>query len=222
MNFIVHMNNSLNVLVLLLSLKYADLSIWTPWLVHIVAQQSHTNLPVRSVDYVNYLVSQFELFIKAAFGHCRYQHWGLIFLSGRIFCCIDQLIPQSNKLVKIRLSHCEILDQLELFVVTFPEYFEFYIQVIRVAFGLNKLSKTVLTSAKIHIVAATQLLQENSSALSHGWSKQNAGSSKKWFFNGGKFNIVFGAALFFLLTLFLGHCHLVFVFFWSISFNISI
>ena len=63
----------LKLLVLLLPCKQSDLSKRTLKLVHIVPQRSHTNLSVCSVHYVNYLVSQFELFIHVA-EHCRYQH----------------------------------------------------------------------------------------------------------------------------------------------------
>ena len=45
-----------------------------------------------------------------------------------------------------------ILDQSELFLVIFPEYFEFYIQKVGIVFGPKKLSKSVLTFAKVHIV----------------------------------------------------------------------
>ena len=123
--------------------KQSDLSIRTLMLVHIVPRQSHTNLPVCSVHY---LVSHFELFIPV-FGHGRYQQWGQIFLSSQVFYCIDLLIPQSHKLVEICLSHCKILDQSELSVVIFLEYFQFYIQVLGIVFGPKKISKSVLTVA---------------------------------------------------------------------------
>ena len=123
-------------------------------LVFIVPQQSHTNLCVCSVHYVNYLVSHVEVFIDVS-GHCRCQHRGQIFFSSKFFCCIGQLIPQSQKLFKIRLSLCKILDQSELFVVIFLEYFEFYIHVTRIIFGPKKLSKIVLTIAKNHIVGTS-------------------------------------------------------------------
>ena len=144
--FIIHIDNFLKLLVLLLPCEQSDLSIRTLRLVHIVPRQSHTNLPVCSVHYVNYLVSHFELFIPV-FGHCRYQHWGQIFLFSKVSCCIDQLIPQSQKLVEICLSYCTFLDQSELFVVIFLEYIEFYIQVVGIVFGPREMSKSVLTSA---------------------------------------------------------------------------
>ena len=144
----------LKILVLLLPCKKSDLSIRILRLVHIVPQQSRTNLSVCSVQYVNYLVSQIELFIHVS-GHCRYQHGGQIFLSSNVFCCIDQLIPQSRKLIEICFSHCKILDQSELFLVIFPEYFEFYIQVVGIVFGPKQLSKSVLTFAKVHIVGTS-------------------------------------------------------------------
>ena len=99
-------------------------------------------------------MSQFELFIHV-FGHCRYQHWGQIFFYSKFVCWIDQLIPQSHKLVEICFSHCKILDQSELFLVIFPEYFEFYIQVVGIVFGQRKLSKSVLTFAKVQIVCTS-------------------------------------------------------------------
>ena len=111
----------LKLLVLLFPCKKSDLSIRTLRLVHIVPQQSHTSLSVCSVHYVNYLVSQFELFIHV-FGHCRYQHWVQLFFSSKLFCCNDQLIPQSHKLFEICLSHCSFLDQSELFLVILPDY----------------------------------------------------------------------------------------------------
>ena len=149
-----HIDNLLKFLVLLLPCKKSDLSIRTLRLVHIVAQQSHTNLSVCSVHYVKYLVSQFELFIHV-FRHCRYQHCGRIFFSSKVFCCLDQLIPQSHKLVEICLTHCKILDQSKLFLVTFLEYFEVYIQVVGIVFGPRNLSKSNLTFAKVHIVGTS-------------------------------------------------------------------
>ena len=132
--YIFHRDDLLKFLVLLLPSKYSDLSIRILRLVQLVSQQSHTNFSVCSVHYVNYLVSHFEWFIYV-FGHCRYQHWGQMFFSSKVFCCIDQLIPESQKLVEICLCHCKILDQSELFLVIFPEYFESYIQVVRIVFG---------------------------------------------------------------------------------------
>ena len=84
-----------------------------------------------------------------------YQHWAQIFLSSKVFGCIDQLIRQSQKLVEICSSHCKILDQSELFVVIFREYIEFYIQVVGVVFGPKKSSKSVLTFAKVLIVGTS-------------------------------------------------------------------
>ena len=121
---IIHKNNLLKPLVLLFPCKNLDLSIRNLRLVHIVPQQSTTGLSVCLAHYVNYLVSQFEWFIHV-FGQWRYQHWGQIFHSSKVFCCIDHLIPQPHKLFEIRLSHCKILDQSELFVVIFLENFEF-------------------------------------------------------------------------------------------------
>ena len=135
------------------------MSIRTLRLIHIVPQPSHTNLSVCSVHYVNYLVSQCELFFHV-FGPCGYQHWGKILFSSKVFCCIDQLIPQSHQLIEICLSHCKILDQSELFLVFFPENFEFYIQVVGIVFGPRKLSKSVLTFAKVHIVVQVSLSKE--------------------------------------------------------------
>ena len=152
--FITHIDNLLEFLVLLLPCKKSDLSIRSLRIVNIVPQQNHTNLSNCSVHYVNHLVSQFELFIHVS-GHCRYQHCGQIFLSSKVFCCIDQPVPQSQKLVEICLSHCKILDESELFLVIFPEYFEFYIQVVGIVFGPKKLSKSVLTIAKVHIVGSS-------------------------------------------------------------------
>ena len=135
--------------------------------IDIVPQQSHTILSVCSVHNINYVVSQFELFIHV-FGHCRYQHWGQIFLSSKIFCCIDQVIPQSIKLVKIRFSHCKTLDQSELLVVIFLKYLEFYVQVVGIIFGPKKLSNSVLTFVKVNIVGTDWLVQGSSSVVSHG------------------------------------------------------
>ena len=123
-NFEIHIENLLKLLVLLFSCKMSDLSIRTLRPVHIVPQQSHTNLSVCSVHYFNYLVSQFELFIHV-FGHCKYQHWRQNFPSSKVFCRIDQLNPQSHKLFEICFSHRKILAQLELFVVIFLDYLEF-------------------------------------------------------------------------------------------------
>ena len=58
-------------------------------------------------------------------------------------------------MVEIFLSHCNILDQSELFLVIFLENFEFYIQVVGIVFGPKKSSKSVLTFAKVHIVGTT-------------------------------------------------------------------
>ena len=147
-------DNLLKLPVLLLPCKKSNLSIGTLRLVHTLPQQSHTDPSVCSVHYVNYLVSQFE-FLTQAFGHCRYHHCGQTFLSIKFLCCIHQLIPQSQKLPEIRLSHCKILNKLELFVVIFLENFEFYIQVVEIFFGSRKLSKSFLAFAKVHIVGTS-------------------------------------------------------------------
>ena len=160
----------LEILVHFLPCKSSDLSIRTLRLVHIVPQQSHTNLFVCSVHYVNYLLSQFELFIHV-FWHCRYHHWRQIFLSSKVLCRIDQQIPQSHKLVEIRFSHCKILDQSDFFVVIFLEYFEFYIQVIGIVFWPRKSSKSVLIFAKVHIVDTSKIVQGNTTAVRHGWTR---------------------------------------------------
>ena len=152
--FIFHRGNILKILVLLLPRRKLDSSKGALRIVHIVAQQSHTNFFVCSVQYVNYVLSQFQLFIHV-FGHCRYQHWGQVFLSSKIFWCNDELIPQSYKLVEICLSHCKILDRLEHFVVHFVENIEFYIQDVAIFFGPRNSSKSVLTFAKVHIVGTT-------------------------------------------------------------------
>ena len=123
----------------------------TRWLVHIVRKQSHTNLFVCSIHYVKYVMSQFELFIHVL-GYCRYQHWGQVFLSSTVFCCNEQPIPQSQKLVEICVSHCKILDRSDLFILIFLENFEFYIQVNGLIFWPIKISKSILAFAKVHIV----------------------------------------------------------------------
>ena len=122
--FIIHIYNLLKFLILLLLCKQSDLSIRTLWPVHTILQQSHANLSVCSVQYLNPLVSQFEL-SNHVLGLCWYQHWGQVFLSSKIFCCNDQLIPRSIKRAEIRLCQCKILYQSELFVVVFLENFEF-------------------------------------------------------------------------------------------------
>ena len=127
--FVLHIDILLIILVLLLPCNQSNLSLGILKLVHILPQQFHTSLSFCSVNYVNYLVRQFELFFQV-FGHCRYQHWCQTFLSSKIFCCNDKLIAQSHKLVKICLSYCKILDQSELFVVVFLQFFKFYIQVV--------------------------------------------------------------------------------------------
>ena len=132
--FLIHIDNLLKLLLLLLPCKKSDLSLRTFRLVHIVSQQSGKNLSVCSIHYVNNLVSQLQLFIHA-YGHCRYQHWGQSFLSSKFFCCIEQLIPQSDKLVEICFSHSKILDHSDLFFVNFFECFEFYIQKVGIVFG---------------------------------------------------------------------------------------
>ena len=124
--FIIHLDNLLKLLLLILLCKKVDLSIRSLRVFHIVPQQCHPNFSVCSVHYVNYLVSQFELFIHG-FGHCRYKHWGQVSFP----VCNDQLIPQSHKLVEICFSHGEILDQSELVnFIFFFEKFEFCIQVV--------------------------------------------------------------------------------------------
>ena len=121
------MDNLLKLLNLHLPCNLSDWSIRTLRLVHIVTQLSHTNLSVCSAFYVIHLVSQFALFIYAV-GYFRYQHWGQYFFFSKAFCCNDDLIPQSKKLVEICFSLCKTLDQSENFYVTFLGSFEFYIQ----------------------------------------------------------------------------------------------
>ena len=152
--FKIHIENLLKPLVLLISCKKSVLNKRILKLVHIVPQPSQTNFSVCSVHNVNYLVRQFVMF-NHVFGHCRYQHCCQIFLCSKVFCCIDQLIPQLHQLVKIRLSHCKNLDKSELFVVIFPEYFGFYNQVVGITFGRRKSSKSVLTFAKVQIVGTS-------------------------------------------------------------------
>ena len=134
--------------------KKLDMSIKTFWLFHTVPQQSHSDLSFCSVHYVNQIMSQFEMFIHV-FGLCRSQRCGQKFLSSNVFCCNDQQIPQTNKLVEICFSLCMILDQSENFVVIFLENVEFYIQVIGIIFGPEKPSNSVLAFAKVHIVATS-------------------------------------------------------------------
>ena len=64
-----------------------------------------------------------------------------------MFCSVDQLIPQLQKMVKICLSHYMILYQSEIFVVIFGENFVFHIQVSGINFGPQKLSKSYLRCA---------------------------------------------------------------------------
>ena len=126
---IIHIDNLFKHFLFPLLCKYSEWSIVTLLLVHTVPQQSPTSLSAFSVLYVNNFVRQFELFIHV-FGHCRCQFWGLVFLFSKVFCCNNQLIPQSHKLVEICLSHCKILYKSETFVVIFLENFELCIQEI--------------------------------------------------------------------------------------------
>ena len=105
--FIIQIDNLLKLFVLSLPCKKSDLSIRTLRLVHTVPHQSHTSLPVCSIQYVNYLVSQFQLFTHV-FVPCRFHHWSRVFRSSKICCCNVQLIRQSHKLVESCVSHCKI------------------------------------------------------------------------------------------------------------------
>ena len=131
--------------------KYSNLIMGKLKRVHIVPQQSRANLSVCSVHYVNYLASQFELTIHV-FGQIWYHNRRQVFPSNKIFCCNDQLILQSHKLVDIFLCHCRIMYQSEFFVVIFLQNFEFYIQLIGITFVPRKLSKSVLAFVKILII----------------------------------------------------------------------
>ena len=111
-----------------------------------------------------------------------------------------------------------ILDQLELLVVILLEYFEFYIQAVGIIFGPKKLSNTVLTFAKVHIVSTSQLFQGNSSFVCHEWLRKNAGSWKKWFFCEWKLKNDFVAAFRYLYTHLYSHCHVTIPYMESVSF----
>ena len=87
---------------------------------HIVAQQSHTNLSLYSVHNVNNLVSQFDLFFHV-FVACWYQYWKQVLLFTEVFRCLAQLFPQSLELVENCYSHCKVVYQSDIFVVTFLE-----------------------------------------------------------------------------------------------------
>ena len=151
------MDNLLKLPVLPLPCKLSNLSVKNFFLVHTVPRQSQIYLSVCSIRYVNYLVRMFELFIHV-FRHLRYQHWGKVFLSNKILCCNDQLIPHSNRMVGICLSHCKMLHQWELFVVAFLEVFEFYIELFRIILLPRRLSKFVLAFAKVNMVGKSQLV----------------------------------------------------------------
>ena len=153
--FVYDRDNLLKFFVLLLPREESDLSISTHWLVHIVLQQSRTNLSVCSVHYVNHLVSHFELFIHVV-GLCCYRHWGKVFFCTKVFCCYERLIPQPPELVEICFSHCEILYQSETFDLIFLEKtLSFFIQLTGTVFAPRKLFKFVLTFTKVHIVGAS-------------------------------------------------------------------
>ena len=117
-----------------------------------------------TVNNVNHLVSQFELFIYV-FGDCWCQHREQVFLSTEIFCCNDQLIPQAHEMVEICISHCKILDHAKVYVVIFLEHLKFYIQVIGIVFGPKKLTKSVLTFWKVHIGGTSEFFEGSSSVV---------------------------------------------------------
>ena len=139
----------LKLLFLLLPCKEPELSLWTLWLVQIVLHQSPKNHFTFSGDYVNHLVSQFELKIHV-FEHCWNQHCGKVFVSTKVFCCNDQLTLQSSELFEICHSRCKIFDQTKVSVFDFPAHFEINIHVVGVLFGPRKVS--VLKFPKIHII----------------------------------------------------------------------
>ena len=112
---IFHIDNLVNFLVPLLSCKHSDFSIGTLWIVHIVSTKSHANLSVCSVHYFNHILSSFELFTYV-FGPCWCHHWGKVFLSEKVFSCIEQLILQSHE----RAPPVQFfLDQAKVSVVSF-------------------------------------------------------------------------------------------------------
>ena len=123
----------LKLLVLLLPCKYSDLSKKTLWFTHTVPQQTHKKVSFCWVYYVNHLVSQIELSFHV-FGQYWYHNCRPFFHSIKIFCCNDQLISQSNKLVEVCFSHCKTLYQSELFVVIVPENLQFFILVFGITF----------------------------------------------------------------------------------------
>ena len=144
----------MKLLVLLLPCKKSELSIRILWLIHTVRQQSYTNLCICSVQYVNYLVNQFELFIHVL-GHFKFHHWIQVFFSSKVFCSRDQRIPESHELVGICVFHCKNVYKSKIFVVIFLENFEFYIQLVGNFFGLRNSSKSVLAFATILVLGTS-------------------------------------------------------------------
>ena len=116
-------------------------------------------------------MSQFDLFIHVL-RYCWYQHWGQVFLSSKLFCCNDQLIPQSTKLAEIWFSHCELLYQSELFVVIFPENFKFYIQLE------SSLHQENVPNLSWKLPKSTQLVQVRFSAFFKTLSTFQRGSEQ--------------------------------------------
>ena len=149
-------------------------------------------------------------------GHWWDHHYRQAFLSTKVFCCNDQLIPQSYKLVETCLSLSKILNQAKVFVVIFVDHFEFYEELIGITFAPGKLSKFVCTFSKVYIVGTSQFVQECVSVVSHVWTRQNAGSWKKWYvFGKGSWGMTC-AALCYLDTLFSVRVRCCF-FIWSLS-----
>ena len=163
----------LKFLVLLLSCKISDSSVWTLSLVHTLPQQSHTNLSVCPVHYVSHLVSQFGLFIHV-FGQCWCHNWRQVFLSRKVWCCNGQLNPQSHELIEFCLSTCIVLEKADVSVISVVvslKNFTFDILIKGISFGATKLPKFVLTFSNVHIIGTSKLDWWTSIVRSHGWKK---------------------------------------------------
>ena len=145
------------------------MSVWSLWIVHIVAQQCHTKLFVGTVHKSNQLVSFIALLIYV-FQQFWVQHWGQLLISSNVFCYNDQLLPQTHEHFQIWLSHCKILDQVKVCCYLSWTIWVFYPTTWN-HFGPKKSIKSAMAFSKVHVVCTEEFVQGSNSFINQSvWS----------------------------------------------------
>ena len=121
---------------------------------HLVPQQSHTNLSVRTIHNNNYFMGQLDMFTQII-GHCCRLPWWQVSFSDKLFCCNNYLISWSLKLVEVCIAYCKFLYQFKIFLSIHLEEVDFYIQVLEINSCPRNLSKPVVIFSRLRIVGTS-------------------------------------------------------------------